>query len=142
MRMIPRSHRQSIQNHRDTFDQDNILTRGQNIEGIDDDSAVDLILRPGQLSIHHPRTIHCSRPNRSDYRRIGIALQEYIRPDVRQVIGKGLALPCRGTDSPGHHQALSRPTADMTPDGVEQWKMANDNWDQILYAGADKKRDF
>ena len=142
MRMIPGSHRWDIQAHSDTFAEDNILTRGQNIEGVDEDTAVDLVLRPGQLSIHHPRTIHSSRPNRSNYRRMGIALQLYMRPDVRQVVGKGLAMHCRGVDRFGYHQFMSRPSADMTDEGIRQWQMANDNWNDILYAGAEQTRNF
>ena len=34
-----------------TYDEDNLLSRGQTLEGIDDSGAVDLVLRAGQFSI-------------------------------------------------------------------------------------------
>ena len=142
MRMIPGSHKWSIQDHSDTFAEENILTRGQSIEDVNEDSAVDLVLKPGQLSIHHPRTIHSSRPNRSNYRRIGVALQQYMRPDVRQVIGQGLAMHGRGADRFGHHRYLKRPTGDLSDEGQKQWDIANDNWNEILYAGAETTRNY
>ena len=59
-----------------------------------------------------------------------------------ELIGKGLAVHCRGNDRYGHHHFMSRPDGDMTEEGMRQWQMANDNWNDILYAGAEKTRDF
>ena len=88
------------------------------------------------------RSLHSSRPNRSNFRRIGVALQQYIRPDVRQVIGQELAMQGRGADRFGHHRYLKRPTCDLSVEGQEQWDLANDNWNEILYAGAGTTRDY
>jgi len=137
MSMIPGSHKYSIQDHVDTFEDDNLLTRGQNIPGVDESKAVDLILKPGQASVHHCRTIHGSRPNRSDQRRTGVALQSYLTPDVKAVDGVGYSIPCRGTDPLQHHQVLTRPAGDMTGEGLRQRKAVNDNWNKILYRGAE-----
>ncbi len=142
MSMIPGSHRGSIRSHTDTFAEDNLLTRGQNIDGIDESSAVDLVLMPGQASVHHCRTIHGSRPNRSNQRRIGVALQSYITPDMKANGGTGHSIPCRGTDPFQHHEALSRPTVDMSDQGLRQREMVNDNWAEILYRGAEKSRNY
>jgi non-heme Fe2+,alpha-ketoglutarate-dependent halogenase len=142
MSMIPGSHRDSIRPHTDTFDEDNLLTRGQNIDGIDESGAVDLVLKPGQASVHHCRTIHGSRPNRSDQRRIGVALQSYITPRVKAIGGTGHSIPCRGSDPFRHHEALTRPTADMSDQGLKQREMVNDNWAEILYRGAEKSRNY
>ena len=49
---------------------------------------------------------------------------------------------CRGNDRYGHHHFMSRPDGDMTEEGMRQWQMANDNWNHILYAGAEKTRNF
>ena len=39
--VIPGTHRQGIVNHEDTFGEDNILTRGQRVMGIDESQAVN-----------------------------------------------------------------------------------------------------
>ena len=98
--------------HVDTFADDNILTRGQVIENIDEDDVVDLILEPGQMSFHHPWVIHGSKPNVGADRRIGFVVQSYLQPSARQVLGKGYAQLVRGQDQIGHFarspRALSR----------------------------------
>ena len=142
MRVIPGSHNNGIQEHVDTFAEDNILTRGQALESLDESSAVDLVLKPGQASFHHACLVHGSKPNRTSDRRIGVALQCYMPSHTRQVIGKGYALHCRGDDNHRNHHYLDRPISDMSSQAIEQRKMANDNWMDILYAGAGKTRDY
>ena len=71
MRFIPGSHKNAIVAHEDTFDEDNLLSRGQEIAGIDETKAEHGPLQPGQMSFHHGRTFHASSPNNSDDRRIG-----------------------------------------------------------------------
>ena len=78
MSMIPGSHRNSIVEHDDTFGKDNILTRGQVVKDVDESKAVDLIMRPGQMSLHHGEIVHGSQPNQSNQRRVGFALQSYM----------------------------------------------------------------
>jgi len=79
MSMIPGSHVNDIQPHTDTYGEDNILTRGQEVINVDPSQAVDLILKPGQMSLHHAMTIHGSQPNQSQHqRRIGFPLQSFM----------------------------------------------------------------
>jgi len=96
MSMIPGSHHQHIVSHEDTYGEDNILTRGQRVNDVDESKAVHLILEPGQMSVHHCELIHGSQPNKSDERRIGFALQSYARHDVVQTIGQNQWQHCRG----------------------------------------------
>lgn len=142
MSMIPGSHRSDIQIHEETFAEDNILTRGQAIENVDESSAVDLILRPGQMSIHHAKVIHGSKPNLSQHRRIGFALQAYMAPPARQALGENYWLPVRGKDWHDSTPRLSRPLADMDAEAVANRRLANDNWAKFLYQGAAKKRAY
>jgi len=78
MSMIPGSHKNHIRPHDDTFAEDNILTRGQVVRDVDESQAVNLILRPEQMSLHHAEIIHGSRQNKSQSRRIGFAMQSYL----------------------------------------------------------------
>ena len=142
MSVIPGSHGQQIHEHQDTFDEDNILTRGQQIEGVDESQAVDIVLRPGQASCHHARLIHGSRPNRSNRRRIGVALQCYFNPQARQTLGHGQAILARGEDRFGNFELLPRPQGEMQPESIRVRDQVNDNWTEILYAGADKTRNY
>ena len=142
MSMIPGSHIDHIQEHDDTFDDDNILTRGQVVRDVDESTTVDLILRPGQMSLHHAEVIHGSRPNLGSDRRIGFAMQAYMPPEARQVIGKNYWLDIRGENLREESIALHRPRYDMDPQGIADRKLANDNWADILYQGAEKKRNY
>ena len=142
MRMIPGSHRAAIQPHEETFHRDNILTRGQQIQDVDETSAVDLVLKPGQMSLHHSRIIHGSRPNRGSQRRVGYAIQAYVAAGGRQLLGDNLWLPMRGEFMQADFEALDRPARDMDPVGVEARRKANANWAEILYHGAARKRSY
>ena len=141
MKVIPGSHSGGILRHQDTFGEDNILTRGQQIPDVDEDQAVNIELRPGQMSLHHAQVIHGSMPT-SDRRRIGVALQAYMPPHVRQTIGENYALIVRGQDTHGDAIPLRRPTQDMGPDAVQQRGKVNNNWSNILYRDAAEVRSY
>lgn len=142
MSMIPSSHKNQIQTHHDTFHDDNILTRGQEIRDIDESHAVDLILKPGQMSLHHAKIIHGSKPNRSQQRRIGAAMQSYASSQSRQVLGENYWQLARGNHKNTDHTYLERPQYDMDPIGVSNRKLVNENWANLLYHGAEKKRAY
>jgi len=142
IKAIPGSHKDGIRLHHDTFGEDNILTRGQTVAEVDEAAAVDLILRPGQMSIHHARTVHGSMPNHSNERRMGIALQAYMGPDSRQMIGEHLVQVVQGCDSGGDFVVLPRPGTDRDEAGLAARSRANANWADILYEGASKVRAY
>ena len=142
VRMIRGSHRLDIQQHIDTFGEGNILTRGQQIENVDEKHAVDIELEPGQMSLHHARTIHGSRPNTTADRRIGIALQSFAHPSTRQVHGQDYALLVRGSDAYGNFSNGPRPKAEVDHANVEFRNKVNTRLAEILYAGAEKQRGY
>ena len=138
MRMIPGSHLNPLNEHIDTFDKNNILTRGQKVPGIRLNSGTPVILKAGQLSLHHPRVIHSSGPNLTSSRRIGFAIQSYIGSNVEQVIGKVWVLQARGQNC-GHHKHAKRPTISMAKKDLDFRKLANKELSKIFYSGAKKK---
>ncbi len=142
MSMLPGSWKNGILTHTDTFGDDNILTRGQEIDVGETDNGVDLVLRPGQMSLHNRRIVHSSQPNRSDDRRIGIVIQSYLPPHVRQEGGEGFVQWGRGEPVPPHHTALKRASGDMMPDDIVMRDRVNAEWAKILYDNADQKRDL
>jgi ectoine hydroxylase-related dioxygenase (phytanoyl-CoA dioxygenase family) len=99
MRFIPGSHTNGIVAHHDTFDETNLLSRGQEIADIDETLAEHGPLKPGEMSLHHGRCFHASAPNGSDDRRIGVAIR-YVTPDVRQAdMARDYAMLVRGKDA-------------------------------------------
>lgn len=140
MRMIPGTHNGPYLEHDDTFAQDNILTRGQNINSVDDANAVDVILEPGQMSLHHWKVVHSSRPNRTDARRIGFSVQAYVPPTVKQLEGRGFVQLVRGHDPFLHMEHLPRVSESGRPAALALLESINSRWLDQLYDGADTRR--
>ena len=139
MRFIPGSHTSGIVPHRDTFAEENMLTRGQELsDGVDESGAVDVVLAPGQMSLHHGHMFHGSHANRSDDRRIGVAIR-YITPAMRQVSGvKSHATLVAGEDRHGNFQLVPPPTELLAPADLELALRATRTADTYLYAGAER----
>jgi Phytanoyl-CoA dioxygenase (PhyH) len=116
LKIIPGSHQgAAILPHLETNDPNNILSRGQTIENVDETLAVEMPLEPGQVSIHHNRTIHGSTPNNAAMPRIGFAIH-IATPDVRQTQFDGAtATLVRGTDRHGNWLPDSVARHDMDP---------------------------
>ncbi len=86
MRVIPSTHQAGIMAHGKSDQEGNLLSINQEIavDGTAENSAVDIVLEAGQISIHHGHLIHGSLPNQSRRRRCGLTLR-YIPPYVKQV---------------------------------------------------------
>lgn len=140
MLMEKGSHKGSIRTHEDTFDDHNILTRGQTIHEVNENAVEPIELKPGQMSLHHVRTVHASAANQSNTRRVGVALQAFFAPDARQAKGDDYALLVRGQDRFGHFHPGRRPLADNEPAGVCFRARANERFVEILYSGARRQR--
>ena len=99
MRFVPGSQKLDIVSHHDTFSDDNLLSRGQEIEvDVDEQDAVLDELRPGEMSLHHGKIFHASGPNNSDDRRIGLVIR-YISPSIRRTgPARDYAMLARGID--------------------------------------------
>lgn len=138
MRAIPGSHQDGILLHRDSFGADNMLSRGQRlIDDVDEDAAADIVLAPGQMSLHHGHVIHGSNPNTSDERRIGLNLQ-FVACSARQtLIDDDTAMLVRGTDRHGHFAPEPRPPADFAPESIAFAEMLDERRRKVLFHGAD-----
>ena len=143
MRIVPGSHLKGSLEHKDTFSKDNLLTRGQEISvHVNEKDAKDIILSAGQMSLHHAKVIHGSRPNQSSERRVGFAMQSFMPPEVEQVIGKNLWLDARGHNPRKNNTVLRRPAYDLDPVSMSDRALADTNMDDILYRDAAQKRNF
>jgi ectoine hydroxylase-related dioxygenase (phytanoyl-CoA dioxygenase family) len=112
MRVVPGSHRMPILPHKDTYAPQNLLSRGQEVQAeVDEKDAVDIILKAGQMSLHHVNIIHGSNPNPSDGPRYGFAIR-FTTPRTRQIEGEPpTALLARGRDDYHHFELLAAPPA-------------------------------
>lgn len=75
MRVIPASHKQGVLDHANASDGSNLLFRGERVRTVDESRAVDVVLQPGEMSLHHSNLIHGSNPNTSSEPRIGFIVR-------------------------------------------------------------------
>ncbi len=113
MRVIRGSHREQLPHEEEPENPNNILFRKEKIVGaIDESQAVDLILKPGEMSVHDYGVVHGSNPNESDDRRIGFAIA-FVTPDSLAIGREETAMLARGADYTGRWTLEPRPQADQ-----------------------------
>ncbi len=138
MQVIPGSHKIDQLPHVDTFHKDNLLSRGQEIAvEVDRSRAVGLALHPGEASLHHIKLVHGSDANRSNHRRIGLAMR-YIPTYVRQTKVRDSAMLVRGTDNYHHFDPEPRPKADLDEAARAAHADAMGRQVKALYQGTEK----
>jgi len=136
MRFIPGSHRKKDVPHVDSFAQDNLLTRGQEIAvEVNEASAVNVELRAGQVSFHHGHLFHASAPNLTNSRRLGVAIR-YVAPSMKQTSGdKLLVSHVAGKDEYGHFEVIPPPAGRLTEADFERARRNTEMKKGILYKG-------
>ena len=140
MKVMPGTHAGEPLAHEDTFDADNMLTRGQSIRGLDEARAAAMPLAPGQMSLHNYCLAHGSGPNLSDDRRIGVSMH-FMPPQTRQVVGGwDCAALVRGIDRYGHFARTPVPARDFDPDAIEFHARASAALREVLYTGAAQRQ--
>ncbi|MDE5446766.1 phytanoyl-CoA dioxygenase [Bradyrhizobium sp. CSA207] len=130
LEVVPGTHLKDQLPHRDTFAEDNMLSRGQEVAvEVDPNSSVMLELEPGEMSLHHVRLVHGSAPNGSKtQRRIGCAIR-YIPTYVRQLDRQNPASLVRGDDTFRSFEHEPIPTRDMDPKCVSLHDKTIKMWD-------------
>jgi len=117
MRVVRGSHRLPIKPHVNSDDPTNLLGRGQTVQApIDPAEIVDVVLQPGEMSLHGVNIIHGSESNRSSDRRIGFGIR-YFPPHVRQTAPvRDTAYLARGVDPYGHFDLEHEPAVSDSPE--------------------------
>jgi hypothetical protein len=120
MRFMPGTHLQQKLEHVETFAEDSALTRGQELAiEIDENKAVPVVLKAGQISLHHCLLAHASGPNLTASTRIGLAVR-YMPTQVRQTQGPRMsAILVRGEDKYGHFTPDTPPSGDLDQSAIE-----------------------
>lgn len=75
MRAIPGSHKQGLLSHTNHQDKSNLLFRGEQVATVNEASALDVELKPGEASLHQSTLVHGSNSNTSDQPRIGFIVR-------------------------------------------------------------------
>ena len=114
MKYLPKSHLNNKINHVETFDKNSDLTRGQEISlKIEKNKEIPVILKPGQMSIHHCLLAHSSGPNLTDDYRIGMAVR-YLPTHVKQTEGPKISMIlARGEDKYNNFKRDDIPQGDF-----------------------------
>lgn len=126
LRVIPGTQTMQLQEMKHNAKVENVLESEVDPSFVDESKAVDLILRSGDVSVHHPNIIHGSEANHSPMRRCGLTIR-YIPASTR--IKKQpwpSAFLLRGNAVPEINQYLTLPKFDeerhMKFRGWEAWQ--------------------
>ena len=142
MKMWSGSHKDNLKEHDQNFNEGNLLTRGQTVKNVPKNEIKNLILKAGQMSLHHPKTVHGSEINYSDDRRMGFVIQSYIGTNVKQVLGKNSVQLARGIDKFNFHEKIERTKSLMNKNDLKIKKQENDYLQEIFYRGSEKKGNY
>jgi len=94
--------------HKEQPSPDNMLGTGMTVAlAIDESRVRDVVLRPGEISLHHVNIVHGSGRNSTDGKRIGFAIR-YIAPDIHQQAPHHAVVLARGRDDYGHYELTDR----------------------------------
>ena len=137
MKFVPGSHKVQQIEHIDTFNKNNLLTRGQEIAvEVNEADSVAIELKAGQASMHHGHLFHASGPNTTSDRRIGSAIR-YIKTSMRQKSGeKALVAHVAGEDKFGNFKISGAPKGRLNEDDFEMCKADAELKRKILYEDA------
>ena len=138
MRFVPGSHANRIVPHVDTFDKNNLLSRGQEIAvEVDEGAGVNVVLETGQASLHHGHLFHGSGPNGTGDRRIGAAIR-YIKPSMKQRSGdRSLVALVNGEDTHGNFEIAGPPRGWLAEEDFELVRRDSEIKRRVLYEGAE-----
>jgi ectoine hydroxylase-related dioxygenase (phytanoyl-CoA dioxygenase family) len=77
MRVVPGSHHDGVREHNTVVNDPDLMNRrGEQVRmDVDESEAVDVVLRPGEMSLHHANIVHGSNANGSDGPRIGFIVR-------------------------------------------------------------------
>jgi hypothetical protein len=110
VRVLPGTHLLSkIDHSKSAISSTNLLGSGLQVnQDFDLSTARDVVLSPGELSVHHVYTVHGSEPNHSDQDRIGFVVK-LLPARVKQKFPHFEVVKARGEDRFGHWKHLKQP---------------------------------
>ena len=129
MRVVPGTQHMDLQKTMERLDIKNVLSASMDETMVDESKAVDVVLGPGDVSIHHPNVIHGSNANTSSLWRRGLTIR-YIPTSTKIVTQNDEIWPSafllRGQEVPGVNR-------------YQPWPKYNEN-DSIPFRGCEAWR--
>jgi len=127
LRVAPRSHRLGLVTHADFPNPDNLTTEGATAQ-VPIEATHDVIMKAGEMSLHHPLMLHASNPNRTVEPRIGFSAT-YSTPALT---GSRTAVAWVRGDGPRDcFRVIERPSARSLENAVAAYLAGNH---QVLFA--------
>jgi ectoine hydroxylase-related dioxygenase (phytanoyl-CoA dioxygenase family) len=112
LRVVPGSHARRMEHRSAPMRAHDLLASGLEIDvEVDEREAQDIVLAPGEMSLHHVLIVHGSHPNASLRPRMGFAIR-YVAAEVRQERDHHEVLVARGQDRYGHYRVVEGPPAE------------------------------
>ncbi len=126
MRVIPGTQEMDLQALQQRRDIPNVLNSGMDDSLVNDQRAVDCVMAPGDVSVHHPNVIHGSNANTSTRWRRGLTIR-YI-PTTTRI----------GVDHPGPHPSAFHLRGEAPP-GINEYnpRPVYTERDWMAFAGCD-----
>lgn len=121
MRAVPGSHKLGLLEHENVHDDPNLLNRrGERIRmDVEESDAVDVVLRPGEMSLHHTNIVHGSNPNGSDGPRIGFIVRFVTNRTTNR---DRIVVHARGDGDCSHLRLAEAPVEEDLAISVRAWR--------------------
>ncbi len=140
MRVIKGSHKTQLMHTEEPDNPHNILFRREKVaEAVAETDAVDLVLQPGEMSIHDYGVVHGSNPNDSDDRRIGFAIT-FVSADTMPRGRRETGMLVRGRARNDGWELEPRPKADLDAAARAAHKKAMEIRGGYFFSDAGKER--
>jgi len=122
MRVIPGSHQDGLLDHDNVVDPNLLNRRGERLrDGVDESRALDVVLSPGEMSLHHTNVVHGSNANGSNGPRIGFIVRFVTSRTTNR---DRRVLRVRGDADCSHLRLASPPPEDDLRTAVTRWREA------------------
>jgi len=121
MRVVPGTHKLGLLDHENVPNDPNLLNRrGERIRmDVNESDAVDVVLRPGEMSLHHTNIVHGSNPNTSDGPRIGFIVRFVTNRSTNR---ERLVVHARGSADCSHMRLAQPPVEENLESAVAAWR--------------------
>jgi len=132
MRVVPGTHRDGLREH-DTVANDPYLMnrRGERVRiDVNEAQAADVVLRPGEMSLHHANIVHGSNANGSDGPRIGFIVRFVTSQTTNR---ERLQMQVRGSADCSHLRIATPPREEDPAMAMMAWMTREPN--SVVTAG-------
>jgi non-haem Fe2+, alpha-ketoglutarate-dependent halogenase len=126
MRVVPGSHHDGVWEHDTVVDDPDLMNRrGERVRNdVDEAQAVDVVLRPGEMSLHHANIVHGSNANGSAGPRIGFIVR-FVTSQTTN--GERLQMQVRGHGDCSHLRMAPPPLEEDLVRATTAWQAREPN---------------